>query len=141
MTHLWHKFLALTIATALGGILLLSILAYAPVHSPHGHTVPLTHGDCPFMGHEESICPMNLLEHLSLLEDIFAAGTPSLPTLLLLVGALLLASVIPTKRRLLHKEPERVRWRWLRTRSYTFGRSALQEHFARGILHPKIFPL
>ena len=95
--------------------------------------------DCPFMAHEEVICPMNLADHIGAWKSAFLAVTPTLVLLFFAAGAVaFVASVAPhlfaLKCRLipiLHKQ--------LRERTYAFSYRPLQELFASGILHSKVF--
>lgn len=132
-----HKLIALTILIALGGILTLSIVAFLPHEAGHGHT--MSGSNCPFMNHKESICPMDLQAHLSLLESVFTANTPSLPLLLILSVTSFLCIALPLNRRRSLRDPRRVRWRWLTERSLTFDLRGSQEHFASGLLNPKLY--
>lgn len=133
-----NKFIALTILIALGGILTLSIVAFLPHEAQHGHA--MSGSDCPFMDHEESICPMDLQAHLSLLENVFAASTPSLPLLLILSVTSFLCLALPLNRRKSLRDQRRIRWRWLAGRRLTFDFRGWQEHFASGLLNPKLYP-
>ncbi len=95
--------------------------------------------DCPFMAHEEVICPMNLADHIGAWKSVFLSTIPTLTFLLAIAGvAIFVASVAPN---LLYKirytSPPRLRW--LEVRTYTFSYRPLQELFSNGILHPKLF--
>lgn len=95
--------------------------------------------DCPFMTHEEVVCSMNIADHIAAWKSAFLAVTPTLVLLLTVVGAVVFATstaphLFAPKRKsipILHKQ--------LRERTYTFPYRALQELFANGILHPKLF--
>jgi hypothetical protein len=95
--------------------------------------------DCPFMAHDEVICPMDLADHLGAWKSVFRAVTPTLLLLLGLTGFVaLVASVAPNLlRKISYASPPLPRW--LEVRTYTFSRRPLQELFSSGILHPKLF--
>lgn len=92
--------------------------------------------DCPFMSHEEIMCPMNLADHLGTWKSVFMTIAPSL-SLLLVTAVLLGISVAPNVLRnfkylLQHWQ------RRFRIRVHTFSYRPLQELFSNGILHPKL---
>ena len=95
--------------------------------------------NCPFMAHEEVLCPMSFAEHLEAWRAAFLAIAPTTLLLLsLLVAAPLLIAVAPNllaQKFLLQPVLTRVQ----RERTYTYNRRALQEYFASGVLHPKLF--
>jgi hypothetical protein len=95
--------------------------------------------DCPFMSSGEVLCSMNPTEHISAWKSAFYSVIPTLTLLVLAAGvAALVASVAPNlllKRR--YVEP--ILRSYLQERIYTFFYRPLQELFASGILHPKLF--
>ena len=95
--------------------------------------------DCPFMAHEEVICPMNLADHIAAWKSAFLAVTPMLTLLLAMAGAVaIIASFSPhlfTSKR----KPIPILHRQLRERTYSFSYRPFQELFSNGILHPKVF--
>lgn len=94
---------------------------------------------CPFMSHEEVICSMSTLDHLTAWKSAFTATTQSLALLLVTAAALaLVPSVAP---HLLSRSRFRdvVYTQYPKERTYTFSYRPLQELFSSGILHPKIF--
>ena len=95
--------------------------------------------DCPYMAHEQVICPMNLTDHIGAWKSAFLSTAPTLTLLIAAAGmAVLLASVAPNLlRRKLHVSQPLSRW--LRARIYTFSYRPLQELFSSGILHPKLY--
>lgn len=96
-------------------------------------------GDCPFMAHEEVICPMDLADHLAAWKSVFQVAAPTIVLLLAAAGALALVfSAAPhLYTRKLRLIP--VLYRQLRERIYAFSYRPLQELFSNGILHPKLF--
>ena len=95
--------------------------------------------DCPFMAHEEVICPMNLADHIEAWKSVFLSTVPTLALLLAVAGvAVFVASVAPNLlRKIQYASPPLCRW--VQTRTYTFSYRPLQELFSNGILHPKLF--
>lgn len=128
------KLLATTILTFVLGTMFVSLFHMSHMDM-HGGMV-----DCPFMHHQETICPMNLADHLGAWKGVFLAIAPSV--LLLLVGSAFvigIASVAPNllQRTLFHPIP--IPMRVLTERTYSYVHRPLQELFANGILHPKLF--
>jgi len=95
--------------------------------------------DCPFMAHEEVICPMNLMDHIGVWKSVFASVAPTFTLLLAVAGvAVFVASIAPNLlRRVQYASPPVCRW--LQTRIYNFSYRTLQELFSNGILHPKLY--
>jgi len=101
----------------------------------------MSHGmsDCPFMSHEEVICPMNLGDHIGAWKSVFLSIAPTLTLLLAVAGvAVFIASIAPNLLRKIHYASPPL-CRWLQTRTYTFSYRPLQELFSNGILHPKLY--
>jgi len=95
--------------------------------------------DCPFMAHEEVICPMNLADHIVAWKSAFLSAVPTLTLLLAVAGiAVSIASVAPNLLgKIQYISPPSCRW--LETKAYTFIYRPLQELFSNGILHPKLY--
>ncbi len=94
--------------------------------------------DCPFMVHEEVICPMDLADHLGAWKSAFLAVVPTLAILLVVSMAIFVALIAPNLlRRIQYASPPQSRW--LKVRTYTFSYRPLQELFSNGILNPKLF--
>jgi len=98
--------------------------------------------ECLFMMHEETeLCPMSALDHLNVWSDSFQILVPVFTKVLLVLGiGLVFLSVPPNiiiSRRLLYAH---LKYLYLDV-SYLllFPKRFLQEFFARGILHPKLF--
>jgi len=95
--------------------------------------------DCPFMAHEEVICPMDLADHMEAWKSVFLSVVPTLTLLLAATGiAVFVASIPPNLWRRI-SYPATLLPRWLRFKIYTFSYRPLQELFSSGILHPKLF--
>jgi hypothetical protein len=95
--------------------------------------------DCPFMSHEEVICPMNLADHIGAWKSVFLSVVPSLTLLLAVAGmAVFVAAVAPNLLRKIQYALSPLQ-RWLELRTYTFSYRPLQELFSNGILHPKLY--
>ena len=95
--------------------------------------------DCPFMSHEEVICPMSLTEHIGAWKSLFLSTAPALALLLVVACiAVFVASIAPNLlRKVQYISPPLTRW--LEVRTYTFSYRPFQELFSNGILHPKVF--
>jgi len=95
--------------------------------------------DCPFMSHEEVICPMNLADHIGAWKSAFLSVVPTLTLLLAVAGiAVSITSVAPNLLgKMQYISPPSCRW--LETKTYTFIYRPLQELFSNGILHPKLY--
>lgn len=94
---------------------------------------------CPFMLHEETLCSMGTLDHVSAWESAFAGVMPAIVLLLVAVAlAQVLWRVLPQFLRR-HTERTSAPSYILRERTYTFVLRPLQEMFSSGILHPKLF--
>lgn len=129
-----HTILSLILLTCFLGTMFFSLF-----HMSMGMDMTGGMNDCPFMAHEEVICPMNLAEHIGAWKSVFLSTIPTLTMLLAIAGvAIFVTSVAPN---LLYKtrytSPPQLRWREVST--YTFSYRPLQELFSNGILHPKLF--
>lgn len=126
---------ALTILLSLSSILFVSVFSFG-----HHGTHHLTHSeDCPFMSHEEAVCPMSALDHLSLLRSIFETVLPDLISLTVAIGALALVFYLEPVVRPRWRIHTRTFLRWRRLVIHHFEYRLFQSLFARGILHPKLF--
>lgn len=97
----------------------------------------MTH--CPFMAHEEVLCTMHLGEHIEAWKSTFLATTTTIVTLLGAASAVAwFATLPPNLLRRLRRISEQISI-YIRERTYTFSYRPLQELFASGILHPKVF--
>lgn len=98
------------------------------------------HGEmsqCPFSAHGEVLCTMHLGEHIEAWKSTFLASTHML--VILIMTALVVCvgrpqNLLRNARVLLQRLLPQVR-----ERTYSFVYRPLQEYFARGILHPKVF--
>lgn len=95
--------------------------------------------DCPFMAHEEVLCPMNLMDHVGAWKSTFLSIMPSLILLLAATGGVLLAAIQAPNllRRVHYTSPPLARS--IREKVYSFYYRALQELFSKGILKPKLY--
>ena len=127
---------------ATAGMILFSLLGAMFVslfHVSMGMDMTGGMSDCPFMSHEEVVCSMSIADHIGAWKSAFLAVAPTVVLLLAVVGAgVLIASVAPHLFALKYK-PIPILHRQLRERTYTFSYRPLQELFANGILHPKLF--
>lgn len=95
--------------------------------------------DCPFMSHEEVLCPMSLADHIGAWKSAFLAIMPTIILFLSLAGmAAIVVSIAPNLLTSRYKQIP-IRHRFFRERVYTYSYRPLQELFANGILHPKVF--
>lgn len=120
----------------LGSVLFVSAINLSHLHHDHGgahSSVP-----CPFTAHEDTICPMTALDHLSILRGILDATIHGLVSLVLVFGLAILWSSYPDNK-------SRLRWayqlylKWRKRVTYSFNYRQWQVWFARGILNPKLF--
>lgn len=96
--------------------------------------------DCPFMSHEEVFCPMTLIDHIGAWKSVFLAVVPAFVLLTLVVVAVArVVAVLPLFLTWRHKPIPIILYARLRERTYSYGKRPLQELFATGILHPKLF--
>jgi hypothetical protein len=129
-----HKILSITLLTFFLGTMFFSLF-----HMSTGMDMSGGMTDCPFMAHEEVICPMNLSDHIGAWKSVFLSTIPTLTLLLAVAGiAVFVASVAPNLLRKIEYASPPLQ-RWLEFRTYTFSYRPLQELFSNGILHPKVF--
>ncbi|MEZ4200667.1 MAG: hypothetical protein R3B69_03755 [Candidatus Paceibacterota bacterium] len=95
--------------------------------------------DCPFMAHDEVICPMDLADHIGAWQSIFQAITPTIVLLLAVALAVVTVASVAPHLLLPKRKPIPLSLRRLRERTYSFSYRSLQELFSNGILHPKLF--
>lgn len=95
--------------------------------------------DCPFMTHEEVICPMDFLDHIAAWKTAFLSSAPTLTTFLVFASVVLSVFLGHTHFFRKRRRFVPILIRQLRERTYRYYIRALQELFARGILNPKIF--
>lgn len=95
--------------------------------------------DCPFMSHEEVVCPMNFIDHISAWKDVFLAVSPTLTLLMgMVVMVGLIISIAPNL--LVRKQFKLlILQRQILESTYSFVQRPLQELFSNGVLHPKLF--
>lgn len=120
-------------------IVFLSVLSLSLFHMPAGMEMTGSMSGCPFMGHEETLCSMSVVDHIGAWKSAFLATIPGLTLLLsALAAAVVIFTVAPN---LLLKQRYRVPIipKEIVERVYTFSHRPLQELFSRGILHPKLF--
>jgi len=93
---------------------------------------------CPFMAHQETMCAMNLANHINVWKAVFLSIAPTLSVFLGVVGvAALLASVAPSFWRSSQPATSPTH-AVVYVRAYTYIYRALQELFSDGILHSKV---
>ena len=126
-----------------GGILLavfLSVLSLSLFHMPaDGMAMSGETSGCPFMTHEATLCTMSIFDHFGAWKSAFLAIVPIFTLILsALAGAIILFAQAPN---LLAQQRYRTPPlpKYLVERTYSFSYRPLQELFASGILHPKLF--
>ena len=128
------KILSFTLLTFFLGTMFFSLF-----HMSMGMDMSGRMTNCPFMSHEEVICPMNLADHIGAWKSVFLSVAPALTLLLAVAGvAVFVAAVAPNLlRKIQYASPPLCRW--LETSTYTFSYRSLQELFSNGILNPKLY--
>lgn len=127
---------------AVVGIILTFLLGAMFVSLFHMSTgMDMTGGmrDCPFMSHEEVLCPMSLVDHLGAWKSAFLTTASTILYLFAAAGMVAIAVSIAPNFLTARYKPIPARYRWLRERVYTYSYRPLQELFSNGILHPKVF--
>lgn len=128
------KLTASLILTFLLGAMFVSLFHMSMGMDMHGGM-----SDCPFMAHEEVICPMDLADHLAAWKSVFQAVAPTIVLLIAAAGAVALAVTVAPHLFTSKRRPVPILPRLLRERTYSFSYRPLQELFSSGILHPKVF--
>lgn len=128
------KFLAYITLTLVLGTMFISLF-----HMSMGMDMSGGMTDCPFMSHEEVICPMSLVDHIGAWQSVFLAVVPALTLLLAATSiAVLVAAIAPNLLKKSRHIPA-PSCRLFRARTYTFSYRPYQELFSSGILNPKLF--
>ncbi len=128
---------ALAVMLSLGSVLFVSILNFGHALDEHGMTARMT--DCPFMAHEETLCPMTAFDHLSMLRGLFETTLPSILTLTLVIGVALVPLFFTLKLKPLLRLHSHAFLRWRKSVTYRFSYRPFQDLFSNGILNPKLF--
>lgn len=107
------------------------------------HSLVMSHGngDCISASQFETFCPMILFSHIEVWKSVFMN---SLPTLVVLMAVAIGATLVGkpphlTIRIILYKIWILLPWLQMQMRRYGYTYRSLQDIFARGILHPKLF--
>jgi hypothetical protein len=111
-------------------------VAYTPMHAEH--TTTSSH-HCPLMGPGDTLCPMDLFDHLAFVRGLFEVLLPCLLLLLCASSATLLWPVATTLVRRRDVDSYNLTWRWRRRLLTTFSYRQYQDYFATGLLNPKYF--
>ncbi len=129
------KVLAMTVLIVLLGIMLATMSQISVGMGGHhaaGHMI-----DCPFMSHEEVVCPMTVLDHLAVIRSVFSNLLPGIVVGMFALSLFLLPAFLTLGRiPLLLFHTLTLFW-WRRHIVYRFSYRILQELFAQGILHTK----
>ena len=128
------RIVSIAILTVFLGALFVSLF-----HMSAGMNMTGDMTDCPFMEGGEVLCQMNLADHIGAWKDTFVSATPTIVTLLVVVGTIAFVASAPPVFFGSNRKPIPIRFNTLRTRTYSFSYRPLQELFSSGILHPKLF--
>lgn len=121
----------------IGSVLLVNTITFSHSSNEHGIYKEMT--DCPFMSHEETLCPMTILDHISIFRSIFETILPSIVSITLIAGVLLITYLHAPKLKNLFRIHTHTLWRWRIFVTYSFSYRLYQDLFSQGILHPKLF--
>jgi len=127
------KLITHSILTIVLGTMFLSLF-----HMAVGMNMHAGMSDCPFMSHEEVICPMDVADHLNAWKSVFLAIAPSVILLFSLAGAaLLFVTKAPhlTRKILLSTT---IVLKTFADQIALFITRAWQELFSNGVLNPKV---
>ena len=95
--------------------------------------------DCPFMTHEETVCPMDLADHVGAWKSAFLAAVPNVVREALAAAEAVAVLWVVPYLVVSGYWPVPILKRQLRERTYAFSKRPLQELFSSGILHTKLF--
>lgn len=137
MQPIISKLLVLVLLLSFAGVLFVGTINVSHSFDEHGMSSGMT--DCPFMTHEETLCPMTALDHLAMLQNIFEATLPSIIMLTFIVGMILITFPSLPKLKTPLRPHMHTFWRWRRSVLYHFSYKLYQDLFSQGILHPKLF--
>lgn len=128
---------ALGLLVSLASIFLVSALSFSHGSATHAMKHGMT--NCPFMSHEDSVCPMDGMDHITALRTIFEPILPMFIAIALIVVLVAsFRSLTPTLGQFLRSRIHAfLRWRTLAT--YRYPTRPYQDLFAQGILHPKLY--
>lgn len=115
------------------GTMFLGLFGMSSSMDMNGHM-----SDCPFMSHNEVVCPMDFADHIGAWKSVFLAIAPTVLVLTGLAGVLLFVRRAPHLV-LLRSVDIPIRIRYVTERFYLSIQRPLQELFSNGILHPKLF--
>jgi hypothetical protein len=130
-----------------GGGLALSIGGVMPLfmkdgmsdttHGNHEHTASTHH--CPFMADSDTLCPMSLIDHLTLVRGLFETPLGTLLIIASVAGIASLRPQVPLLVRHLYSALVAMWWRSRQQLGYHYQVRQHQEYFASGLLHSKYF--
>ncbi len=132
-----NKITAVFILLSLGMVLFVGFFGYSEQsHISHGS---MGTADCPFMAHEDSLCPMSAFDHLSVLKNIFEAAVFKIQIFKFFFGLILATSLYLFKPRWWQQINTSAFLRWRQKIEYEYSVRRYQELFANGLLNPKLF--
>lgn len=129
--------LAVLLLLSLVTMILFMVVETTQHHDTHAHHVSMI--DCPFMGHEETLCPMTIIEHIGAIRQILEMTVPHILFLIAACGYVLLSFHISYLYALRMRVLIRTVRIWRTRVLYTFAYKWLGDLFSYGILHTKIF--
>lgn len=124
------------------GVILIATFLSLPLFVLSSHlstTKPMASNmdDCPFMLHEESICPMDFADHIYIWKSVFVGVLPTILTIISILS-LVVIKVRFIWELVLQKAKTPAIRRQYREATYSFLYRPLQEMFSSGILNPKL---
>lgn len=132
-----NKIIAALILISVGVILFAGVFSYGK-HSHNKHGFAST-TNCPFMQHEESLCPMTAFDHLSALRNLYETATFKTFVFNFYLGLALVAGFNALKAKWWLSFCLNTFWRWRQKAKYKYCVRRHQELFADGLLNPKLF--
>lgn len=132
-----NKITATLILLSLGVILFVGFFNYEQrSHNEHNFAGTTS---CPFMQHEDSLCPMTVFDHLSTLRNIYEATILNTPLLKFSLGFVIVTSLYTLKPKWWSGLCLITFWRWRQKVKSKYFVRRHQELFANGLLNPKLF--
>jgi hypothetical protein len=119
-------------------IILLFVMFGSLLHVESGMNMDADTEHCLFMNHDEVICSMSMSEHVTAWQSVFQTSSASSQLLFIFV-AFALAAALPPHIIAKRQVQRAILFRSLLEKTYTYSHRFLQDLFARGILHPKLY--
>ena len=126
-------------STAILALLFVGVMFGGLFHMSMGMNMTGAVSGCPFTEQGEVVCSMNATDHIESWKAAFLAVIPTLTLLLTALVAAVIFFTTPLPAFRWQKHISFTQIKPLYEQVYTFTYRPLQELFARGILHPKLF--